>query len=201
MSDAFGDLSFPMLAAAGTAVHLGFGERAVSVCQQAVERSEAMGSVGSESRITLALALCQVGRADEALAELEQVAAPTPYLWSVRALARALTADPAGSIGDAERVAADGGASYLDRVIADTAAASAHAQRRELDLAGDRFDRARTEANEAGDIVAREIVAVTRGASLGEELPGEAGHLGVGWKLVAKSLGAVVADVSGEPVL
>ena len=201
MSDAFGDLSFPMMAAAGTAVHLGLGERAVSVSQQAVERSEAMGADGSESRITLALALCQVGRADEALAELEQVAAPTPYLWSVRALARALTADPAGSIGDAERVAADGGASYLDRVIADTAAASAHAQRRELDLAGDRFDRARTEANEAGDIVAREIVAVTRGASLGEELPGEAGHLGVGWKLVAKSLGAVVADVSGEPVL
>ena len=145
----FGDLSFPMMAAAGTAVHLGLGDRALSVSQQAVERSEAMGADGSESRITLALALCQVGRTDEALAELDQVAASTPYLWSVRALARALTADPAGSISDADLVAGDGGASYLDRVIADTAAAAAHVQRRET-RRGHRAFRSGTARSERG---------------------------------------------------
>jgi len=201
MSDAFGDLSFPMMAAAGTAVHLGLGDRGLAVSQHAVERSEAMGADGSESRITLALALCQVGRADEALAELEQVDTVTPYLWSVRALARALTADSAGSISDADRVGGDAGASYLDRVVADTAGAAALAQRGELDVAAERFDRARAAAAEAGDVVAREVVSVTRAAVLDEAPQIDAGHLGAGWKLVAVTLGAVVVEASGEPVV
>jgi len=191
LSDAFGDLSFPMMAAAGTAVHLGLGDRAVSVSQQAVERSDAMGADGSESRITLALALCQVGRADDALAQLEQVENSTPYLRSVRALARALTVDSAGAISDAKNVANDGGASYLDRVIADTAAASAHAQRGETDEAAEQFERARVAAREANDIVAREIVSMTRASVLDEPAQLDEGHLGAGWKLVASALGAV----------
>ena len=118
MSESFGDLSFPMMAAAGTAVHLGLGDRALSISEHALDRSMAMGADGSESRITLALALCQVGRADEALAVLDVVENVTPYMLSVRALARAITGDPSGSIDDADLVAADAGASYLDRVIA-----------------------------------------------------------------------------------
>jgi tetratricopeptide (TPR) repeat protein len=200
MSDAFGNLSFPMMAAAGTAVHLGLGDRGLSVSQQAVERSESMGADGSESRITLALALCQVGRSDEALAQLDAVTASTPYLWSVRALARALTADSLGSISDAERVAGDGGASYLDRVIAETAAAAARAQRDELELAHEHFDRALDAANEAGDIVASEVVLVVRAAAFDDAASSDAPHLGAGWKLVAENVREMVADVSGEPV-
>ena len=200
MSDSFGDLSFPMMAAAGTAVHLGLGERGLTISQQALERSVAMGADGSESRITLALALCQVGRADEALAVLEQVDDETPYMCSVRALARAITADPSGAIDDADRVWGDVGASYLDRVIAGVAIGAARAQLGAGDAAAAEFDRAYAAASDAGDVVARELAMLTRSVVLSAEPLHETGHLGVGWRLVAASLAALVVDRPGEPV-
>jgi class 3 adenylate cyclase/tetratricopeptide (TPR) repeat protein len=201
MSDSFGELSFPMMAAAGAAVHLGLGDRALGISQQALDRSLAMGADGAESRITLALALCQVGRADDALAALEQVDAVTPYLCSVRALARAMTADAPRAIVDAERVAVDAGASYLDRVIAGTAGAAAQMQLGAREAAVECFDRATTVAADAGDAVARELVALARSVVLSDdERHLDIGHLGAGWRLVAESLGALVVGVSSEPV-
>ena len=200
MSDSFGNLSFPMMAAAGTAVHLGLGERGLGISRQALDRSVAMGADTSESQITLALALCQVGRADEALAALDEVANVTPYLYSVRALARALTGDSAGAIDDAETVWADGGASYLDRVVAGIAGAAAQMQLGEHDAAVEVFERARTTASEAGDVVACELVLMARALTLAETHHLESGHLGAGWKLVATSLGALAVGVAGEPV-
>lgn len=200
MSDSFGDLSFPMMAAAGAAVHLGMGERGLIISQQALDRSRAMGAEASESRITLALALCQVGQADEALAALDDIDTPTPYFCSVRALARAITADSVGAIEDAEWVRADGGASYLDRVIADSAAGAAQMQLGAGDLAVEYFDRARVTAADAGDVVARELVALLRSVVLCDDVHTEAGHLGPGWELVARSLAALVVDRPGGPV-
>ncbi len=200
MSDSFGDLSFPMMAAAGAAVHLGLGERALTISRQAVERSVAMGADGSESRITLALALCQVGRADEALAVLDVVDNLTPYLCAVRALARAITADAAGAIADGDRVWADGGSSYLDRVIAGSAAAAAQMQLGSRDASIDQFERAQATANEAGDVVARELVGLTRSVVLCEGAHHQADHLGAGWKAVVDSLAALVVERPGEPV-
>ncbi|HSP30153.1 MAG TPA: AAA family ATPase, partial [Ilumatobacteraceae bacterium] len=200
MSDSFGDLSFPVMAAAGAAVHLGLGERALGISQQALDRSMAMGADGSESRITLALALCQVGRADDALAALEEVTNVTPYLCSIRALARAMTADPSGSVDDAERVEADGGASYLDRVIAGAAGATALMQLGDRQASVECFERAAAVARDAGDVVANELVSLVRSVALSEECNDEVSHLGSGWRLVADSLGALVGDVSGEPV-
>ena len=51
-----------------------------------------MGADGSECKTTLALALCQTGSADEALAVLDEVGGAAPYLLSVRAVARASAA-------------------------------------------------------------------------------------------------------------
>ena len=65
LSEAFGDLALPTMAAAGTAVHLGLGERAVRLGESALASIEAMGADGSEVRTTLALGLCQVGRAED----------------------------------------------------------------------------------------------------------------------------------------
>ena len=200
MSDAFGDLSFPMMAAAGAAVHLGLGDRGLGISQQALERSLAMGADGSESRITVALALCQVGRADEALVALDQVANVTPYLCSVRALARAMTGDASGAIDDARHIAADPGSSYLDRVIGGTAGAAARMQLGAGSEAVECFDHAKAVADDAGDVVARELVALTRSVVLSEERHLEVGHLGAGWRLVAESLAALAVDASGEPV-
>jgi class 3 adenylate cyclase/tetratricopeptide (TPR) repeat protein len=200
MSDSFGDLSFPMMAAAGTAVHLGLGERGLTISQQALDRSIAMGADGSESRITLALALCQVGRADEALATLDDVELASPYLHAVRALARAITADPSGSIDDADLVAADGGASYLDRVIAGVSAGAAAMQLGSRDDANTRFEQARSTASVAGDVVAFELAGLTRTLVLREDPYHDAGHLRAGWRTVAESLAAVVVDLPQEPV-
>ncbi len=200
MSESVGDLSIPMMAAAGTAVHLGLGDRALSISEHALDRSLAMGADGSESRITLALALCQVGRADEALAVLDVVRNVTPYMLSVRALARAITGDPAGSIDDAGLVAADAGASYLDRVIAATSAGAAAMQLGRRDDAVARFDDASSTVRTAGDVVARELVGLTRSVVLHEPSYQEAGHLGSGWRSVAASLAAPIVDRPGEPV-
>ena len=200
MSEAFGDLSFPMMAAAGTAVHLGLGERALSISELALERSVAMGADGSESRITLALALCQVGRADEALAVLDVVVNVTPYLLSARALARGITGDPTGSIADADLVGADAGASYLDRVVAGTSAGAAAMQLGRRSEAVERFDEAEVAARVAGDVVALEVVWLTRSVVLREPLHHDAGHLGSGWRSVAASLASLVTDRPGEPV-
>ncbi len=200
MSDSFGNLSFPMMAAAGTAVHLGLGERAQVISAQALDRSLEMGADGSESRITFALALCQVGRPDDALGSLEQVVNVTPYLCSVRALARAMTADPSGAFDDAECVAADPGASYLDRVIGGTAGAAALMQLGSREAAVECFERVQAVAAGSGDVVARELVALTRSAVLSEERHQDVGHLGSGWRIVAELLATLVVDVSGEPV-
>jgi hypothetical protein len=181
-------------------VHLGLGDRALSISEHALDRSMAMGADGSESRITLALALCQVGRADEALAVLDVVENVTPYMLSVRALARAITGDPSGSIDDADLVAADAGASYLDRVIAGTSAGAAAMQLGQRDDSLSRFDDASSTARETGDVVARELVGLTRSLVLREPSHQEAGHLGSGWRSVAVSLAALVVDRPGEPV-
>ena len=50
MSESFGDLSFPAMAAAGAAVHMGLGVRSVAIAELAVERTMAMGAEGSETR-------------------------------------------------------------------------------------------------------------------------------------------------------
>jgi class 3 adenylate cyclase/tetratricopeptide (TPR) repeat protein len=200
MSDAFGDLSFPVMVAAGVAVHLGLGQRALGISQQALDRSMAMGADGSESRITLALALCQVGRADDALAVLEEVTDVSPYLLSVRALARTITGDAAGAIEDADGVWVDPGSSYLDRVFAGTAAAAAQLQLRDRGAAVACFDRAKAIADDSGDVIARELVALTRSVVLEQRHHHELGHLGAGWKVVADSLAELAPEATGEPV-
>jgi hypothetical protein len=172
----------------------------VGIAESAIERTEAMGADGSESRVTLALALCQADRADGALAALDQVVIPSPYFHSVRALARALTADAAGAIADACVVGADGGATYLDRLVADVAAATGHLQLGDHDGAVADLRRARATAGEAGDVVAREMVTAAHEALLGEPHRGETDHLGPGWRGVVEALHASVPDVAGEPV-
>ena len=64
IGESSGDLSFPTMAAAGTAAHLGMGERGVQFGESAVWRTALMGSDGSEALVTLALLQCQAGSAE-----------------------------------------------------------------------------------------------------------------------------------------
>lgn len=199
VSESFGDLAFPAMTAAGTAVHLGLGDRAVSVAELALERTNAMGADGSESRVTLALALCQVDRAEDALGVLDEVGHTGPYYAAVHALAAALTGDDTAAVVDAGLVWDEDGSTYLDRVIADIAAAASETRLGEADAASERLERARRGALDAGDVVARALVA---GASVALSEHGgtvEPDHLGAGWQCVIELLGNRAASPVAEP--
>lgn len=197
MADAFGDLAIPMMAAAGTAAHLGLGERAVALGETALERMMAMRANGSEARTTLALGLCQVGDPDQALAALLEVTSPGPYARAVTALASAMAGIESDAIEYADLVIDDPTATYLDRVLADVAAAGVLSAE-DPEVAAQRLTRARRSASEAGDAAA---IAVAKSASqaLVEGLDiGPVEHLGDGWKrviagLVATATGTVLA--------
>ena len=125
LSETAGSIALPAMVAAGTAVHLGFGERALVISELALERIKETGADDSEVQTALALALCQVGRADDAVGQLLAVTGSRPYTTSVRALAFALVEDGESAVADADLVADDPGATYLDRVIAHVTAAGA----------------------------------------------------------------------------
>lgn len=188
LGDSFGNLSFPMMAAAGAAVHLGLGERAVEVGREALARTLAMGSEGTETRVTLGLALCQTGHPDEALVVLDQTPLETPYLHSVRAVARAMTGDRTGAIDDGNAAAADDGATYLDRIIADVAAAAAELGGGDRVAATIRLDRAGVTADGCGDVVARALAHTSRAAMLDRATVADGDHLGVGWHRIIDAL-------------
>ena len=198
LGDAFGDLAFSVSAAAGAAVHLGLGDRAVVMGELAVERMSMMGANAAETSTTWALALCQVGRADDALALFEQIEVDFPYAHAVRALAAAMTGDNALPLADAAEVWSMDGSSYLDRAIADVAAAAVEVRSGDVLGADHRLTRTAALANEVGDRVAADLVAHVRSTLLpsadgGGDSPN--GELRVGWQRVVVGL----AGANGQP--
>ena len=203
MSDAFGDLAFPAMVAAGAAVHQGLGDRSVAIAELAVERSNMMGADGSESLITLALALCQVGRPEEALAILDGDVRESPYAASVEVLASAMIGEASRAIDMWSEVIERQATTYLDRVIGAVGASAADTMVGEHDRARERLVDAAVVAREAGDVVARALVASASRAIVEHEPVGAADHLGSGWVRVVEALGAVSVppptDVVAEP--
>ncbi|MEM9516097.1 MAG: adenylate/guanylate cyclase domain-containing protein [Actinomycetota bacterium] len=191
--ESFGNLSYPWMAAAGASVHMGLGERAVTVGEESLARVLAMGAEGSENRVTLALARCQIGEPDIALAILLDVGNAFPYAQAVQALASSMTGDGRTACELADAVVADRGSSYLDRVIADVAAAGADARDGRVAEAKDRLTRAGQTARRAGDAVARALVAVSSSTWLGTGTATDVEHLGPGWRRVVDDLAAMGA--------
>ena len=188
LSESFGDLAYPAIAVAGAAAHLGLGERALELGERALRRSSAVGADDSEVRITLALLLCQAGRAEEALAELLEVAVESPYFHAVHALASVLTGDAAMAVKDADAVAAAKGASYLDRILAELAAGVALWRDGDASGAHTRLAAARDTALTVGDSVAHSLVANVDAATTGPSLHPSEVDLAPGWRNVVRSL-------------
>lgn len=188
MSESFGDLSFPAITAAGAAVHLGLGARSVAIAEQAVESGNKMGADGAESRVTLALALCQSGRADDALAILDEVVRDFPYGSAVRALAAALTGDPLRAVELADTVVDDPEATYLDATVAVIAGAASEARLGEGDASARRLAAGAQRAADAGDVVAKELVAAVSAGLAGDDNGIDRFELAAGWRTVADSL-------------
>jgi thioredoxin-like negative regulator of GroEL len=201
ISESFGDLSFPAMTAAGAAVHMGLGKRGVVIAELALERGLTMGSDVSESRVTLALALCQAGRPEDALGHLHETDTTSSYAASVSALALAMVGDAAGAIESAAFID-ESSSTYLDRVVADVAAAAVEIRLGEHDAALERLVRADVTAREAGDVVARSLVTAASQAMV-DRTDVEFGHLGPGWRRALDGLAAVALhrpdDVAVEP--
>jgi class 3 adenylate cyclase/tetratricopeptide (TPR) repeat protein len=199
MSESFGDLSFPAMTAAGAAVHMGLGERAVVVSELALERGLTMGSDVSESRVTLALALCQAGRPEDALGHLHEIDRVSAYAASVSALGLAMVGDATGAV-ESTALIDDLSSTYLDRVVADVAAAAAEIQMGERAAACERLVRADVTAHESGDVVARSLV-VAASQALVDRTQIEVGHLGPGWRRVLDGLAAVAPHPPDDAVV
>lgn len=189
--DRFGDLAFALVAAAGAAVHLGLGERAVVIGERAVEKMSLMGANAAETSVTYALALCQTGRAEEALAICEQIEVTFPYAHAVRALAAAICGDDVLPIADAAEVWSVAGSSYLDRAIADVAAAAAEVRTGDVLGAETRLLRTAALVRSVGDHAAIALVEHVQAAllpSAGDQVRSTPGELRPGWHCVADAL-------------
>jgi class 3 adenylate cyclase/tetratricopeptide (TPR) repeat protein len=126
LSDAFGELAYPAIAAAGTAMHLGRGERAAELATEAIERLDTTGANVDEGRVVIAFGLLLTGRDDEALARLVDVDVErSPFALAARATARAAIGDRDGALEDVRAVEAMPEVSYWDRAIAAVAGAIA----------------------------------------------------------------------------
>ena len=198
LADSFGHLAFPTMAAAGTAAHLGLGERAVSLGEIAVERTLAMRADASEARVCLALGLCQVGRAEDALTVLLDVSRPQPFSQSVNAVAHAMLGDFDEAIVAADAVADDDSATYLDRILAGVAGGAASLGLGDDEDGDRRLAAATATADRVGDEVARALAHRARNALLGDSDVAVDGPLGSGWRRVVTEMVAAVARES-EP--
>jgi tetratricopeptide (TPR) repeat protein len=166
----FGLEGYSATIAAGVAVHVGDGARAV---REAVLAGEALGDsreAGYDAQVTLALALLQLGRVDEAvevLAELPPAEAGRPYDLAVTALVHAADGRPDEALAAAAGALTAEGASYLDRVLALVATGLVEAACADAPPTGSiqALDQAAAVALDAGDVVAQAIVRVAMAES------------------------------------
>jgi class 3 adenylate cyclase/tetratricopeptide (TPR) repeat protein len=121
VSDSFGELAYPALAAAGAAMHVGNGRRAVEQATAAIARLDTTGANVDEGHVVLAFGHLLGGDADGALAVLVDVDVEnSPFALTARATARVLIGDRAGALADVrvfEALAAEGDVSYWDRSV------------------------------------------------------------------------------------
>ena len=189
MSDAYDEMGFPLIAAAGSAMHLGDPDRAVSFARQAAERALDTGAATAEIAAVLAVGLCQAGRGDEALAVLDPIdVTDMPFGRAARALARAITGDPVGALADADVAWTLDGVTYLDRTMAGIAATGAAASTGDSDTAGEWLGRVAEIAESSGDVVAARITRYCGHRVLGLPASGDAAGLGRGWVAVVDQL-------------
>jgi class 3 adenylate cyclase/tetratricopeptide (TPR) repeat protein len=130
LSDAFGELAYPSLAAAGAALHVGNGPRAVEHATNAIARLDTTGANVDEGRVALAFGHLLGGDVDAALATLLEVeVAASPYALAARATALASIGDRRAALEDVravETMAASGiEISYWDRAMASIAGVAA----------------------------------------------------------------------------
>jgi len=123
LSGSFGELAYPALAAAGTAMHLGRGNEALARAQEAVGRLDTTGANVDEGRVIGAFGRILVGDPEAAIETLLEVQVEhSPFALAARATAAAMLGDRDRACADADLVVSMGEVSYWDRSIALAAA-------------------------------------------------------------------------------
>jgi tetratricopeptide (TPR) repeat protein len=140
LSGSFGEMAYPMIAAAGTAMHLGQGERAAEMSAEAICCLDTTGANLDEGRVITAFGHLLAGDADATLAQLLDVDVErSPFALAARATALALLGDATGALADVCAIESMDSVSYWDLTVARVAAAAAasgdEAERRRAALA------------------------------------------------------------------
>lgn len=126
LSDSFGELAYPVIAAAGMAMHLGQGSRAADMAAEAIERLDTTGANVDEGRVVTAFGRLLAGDADGTLAQLLDVdVESSPFALAARATACAVLGDDARALADVRAVESMDAVSYWDRAVALAAGAAA----------------------------------------------------------------------------
>lgn len=140
LSGSFGEMAYPMIAAAGTAMHQGNGVRATELSTEALGRLDTTGANVDEGRVIAAFGHLLCGDADSTLATLLEVdVAASPFALAARASASAVLGDHDRALADVAAVEAMDGVSYWDLTVAQVAGAVAstgtEGERRRAELA------------------------------------------------------------------
>ena len=126
LSNSFGAMAYPTIAAAGAAMHLGQGGRAAELAEEAVGQLDTTGANVEEGRVVLAFGRLLDGDVDGALAKLVEVTVEaSPFALAARATALAMIGDRTGALADVAAVEAMDSVSYWDRAVAEIAGAAA----------------------------------------------------------------------------
>jgi class 3 adenylate cyclase/tetratricopeptide (TPR) repeat protein len=187
VGESFGGMAFPSIAASGVAMHLGDGERAVMLATEAIERMAETGASLDEARVQLAMGHLQVGRADDAMAAMVDVAVErSPFALATRSLVFAAIGDLERALADADAVEGFDQVGYFDRLVA-AAGGAAAASRSGTTDAADRREQVGALAAGSGDVV---LGAFVRSLlfRLGDETPTAGPEPSGGWRMIVDHL-------------
>ena len=152
LSDSFGAMAYPAIAAAGASMHLGRGALAAELADEAVNRLDTTGANVEEGRVVHAFGRLLDGDVDGALAKLIEVNVEvSPFALAARATALAIIGDHEAALADVVAVEAMDSVSYWDQAIAQVAGAVA--------ASGDEAVRRRGELQSLIDCVDDVVVA------------------------------------------
>ncbi|MFM2076283.1 MAG: hypothetical protein RJA49_173, partial [Actinomycetota bacterium] len=161
---------FPLLAVAGAAMHRGNGAVALTMADRTIAEMAQNGANANESVVLRAVALAQLGRAEDALAAIESVqdgGVDHPFTRAAAALVNMVAGLPEAAVKHADAVTHIEGATYLDEVFAYVAAAGAFAQLDDATQAELSAEAAIARAMGVGDVVATALATATYQAVTG----------------------------------
>ncbi len=184
---------YPVLAAAGAAMHRGDGAGALMYADRAIEEMHSRQGVAFEPTIVRAVALAQLHRLDEALATIEDIAEEGddhPFATAAAILVEALSGNPKVALELAEQLESIKGATYLDQVIAFIGVGCAHHQLGDVEQATLSLEASVARAIGVGDVVATALATGAYEAITGRRhaVHDERTVLGPGWANIIEHL-------------